>query len=304
MADIYDCIIIGGGIAGLQAGIQLGRYKHKTLVLDSNNGRSNLCKNYRNILGWPEGVSGETLRRNGRVQAERVGVAFKVQKALSMDKNAGVLVITTDQEERLKAKTVLIATGVMDRLPADIANLKNCLGETMFICPDCDGYEVEDKKVIVIGSGQAGAGMAITLNYWTKDIIFINHEQKELDKSTLQELKELGINHIPKPIREIIVEDESIFKGVRLQGGETIVGERGFVAFGGNRVHSELAERLGVQLEKKHIVVNARTKETNIENVWAAGDVVAHSEQVTIAMGDGVQAAIWIHKRLRSAAQQ
>ncbi|MGG1573989.1 NAD(P)/FAD-dependent oxidoreductase [Fictibacillus sp. NRS-1165] len=304
MADIYDCIIIGGGIAGLQAGIQLGRYKHKTLVLDSNNGRSNLCKSYRNILGWPEGVSGETLRRNGRVQAERVGVAFKVQKALSMDKNAGVLVITTDQEERLKAKTVLIATGVMDRLPADIANLKNCLGETMFICPDCDGYEVEDKKVIVIGSGQAGAGMAITLNYWTKDIIFINHEQKELDKSTLQELKELGINHIPKRIREIIVEDESIFKGVRLQGGETIVGERGFVAFGGNRVHSELAERLGVQLEKKHIVVNARTKETNIENVWAAGDVVAHSEQVTIAMGDGVQAAIWIHKRLRSLAQQ
>ncbi|MCK6257264.1 NAD(P)/FAD-dependent oxidoreductase [Fictibacillus sp. KIGAM418] len=300
MAALYDCIIIGGGIAGLQAGIQLGRYKHKTLILDSNNGRSNLCKNYRNILGWPEGVSGETLRQNGRKQAERVGVVFKEQLALSMDKNAGVYLITTDQKEQLETKTVLIATGVMDRLPPDIANLKKCLGETMFICPDCDGYEVEDKKLIVVGSGQAGAGMAITLNYWTKDITFINHEQKELDESTLQDLKDLGIQHIFKPIKEILVKDDSIFEGVRFEDGEKIEGERGFVAFGGNRVHSELAEKLGVQLEKKHIVVNARTKETNIENVWAAGDVVAHSEQVTIAMGDGVQAAIWIHKRLRS----
>ncbi|WP_062232206.1 NAD(P)/FAD-dependent oxidoreductase [Fictibacillus sp. FJAT-27399] len=300
MEKSYDCIIIGGGIAGLQAGIQLGRYKHKTLILDSNNGRSNLCKNYRNILGWPEGVSGETLRQSGKKQAERVGVIFKEQKASKLNKSDNIFTITTDQQEFLQTRTVLIATGVMDRLPAGIENLKKCLGETMFICPDCDGYEVEDKKLIVIGSGQAGAGMAITLNYWTKDITYINHEQKELDESTLQDLKDLGILHISKPILEIIVKDESIFEGVLFKDGEKIMGERGFVAFGGNRVHSELAEKLGVQLEKKHIVVNARTKETNIENVWAAGDVVAHSEQVAIAMGDGVQAAIWIHKRLRS----
>ncbi|SFD93114.1 Thioredoxin reductase [Bacillus sp. OV194] len=300
MEKSYDCIIIGGGIAGLQAGIQLGRYKHKTLILDSNNGRSNLCKNYRNILGWPEGVSGETLRQSGKKQAERVGVIFKEQKASKLNKSDNIFTITTDQQEFLQTRTVLIATGVMDRLPAGIENLKKCLGETMFICPDCDGYEVEDKKLIVIGSGQAGAGMAITLNYWTKDITYINHEQKELDESTLQDLKDLGILHISKPILEIIVKDESIFEGVLFKDAEKIMGERGFVAFGGNRVHSELAEKLGVQLEKKHIVVNARTKETNIDNVWAAGDVVAHSEQVAIAMGDGVQAAIWIHKRLRS----
>src|SRR3954449_8067559 len=72
----FDCIIIGGGIAGLQASIQLGRYMHKVLVIDSGYGRSTLCRSYHNILGWPDGISGEELRRLGRQQAEKLGVAF------------------------------------------------------------------------------------------------------------------------------------------------------------------------------------------------------------------------------------
>ena len=72
-----DCIIIGGGIAGLQAAIQLGRYRHQVVVIDSNQGRSTLCKCYHNILGWPDGVSGEEIRRLGRQHAEKYGVMFK-----------------------------------------------------------------------------------------------------------------------------------------------------------------------------------------------------------------------------------
>ncbi|KSU85338.1 Thioredoxin reductase [Fictibacillus enclensis] len=294
----FDCIIVGGGIAGLQAGIQLGRYNRKTVILDANEGRSNLCRNYRNILGWPDGVSGEDLRQKGRIQAERVGVQFLNQKAIKAENQNDGFIITTDAKEKLIGKTLLMATGVTDRLP-DIKNIKTCLGATMFICPDCDGYEVQNKKVIVLGSGEAGANMATTLHYWASSIIYINHEQKRLEPSREQELTKLGIDHVQKAITEVLVKDEAVFEGVVLDDGTTIKGDRAFVAFGGNRVHSELAEQLGVQLENKHIIVNARTKETNIKNVWAAGDVAAHSEQVTIAMGDGVQAAIWIQKELR-----
>lgn len=299
MERSYECIIIGGGIAGLQAGIQLGRYNHKTLIMDTSSGRSSLCRNYRNILGWADGVSGETLRKQGRHQAERVGVSFLHQKAVHVEKERDGFSILTDQEKVYYAKTILIATGISDRFPP-IHRLKECLGETIYICPDCDGYEAVNKKLIVIGSGQAGAGMAVTLNYWTKDITYINHEQKPLDDQTKRELQELQIQHVFEPVQEIIVKGHSCFQGVMLQNGQRIQGERAFVAFGGNKVHSELAVELGVQLEKQHILVDSRTKETNIENVWAAGDVVAHSEQVTIAMGDGVQAAIWIHKRLHN----
>ncbi|MDN4523117.1 NAD(P)/FAD-dependent oxidoreductase [Fictibacillus fluitans] len=298
----FDCIIVGGGIAGLQAGIQLGRYNRKTVILDANEGRSNLCRNYRNILGWPDGISGEDLRQKGRIHAERVGVQFLNQKAIKAENQSNGFAITTVARETLIGKTLLIATGVMDRLP-EIKNIKTCLGATMFICPDCDGYEVKDKKVIVLGSGEAGANMASTLHYWTPSIIYINHEQKKLEDSTENELSKLGIEHVQKGISEVLVKDEAIFEGVVLEDGTTIKGERAFAAFGGNRVHTELAEQLGVQLEKKHIIVNARTKETNIKNIWAAGDVAAHSEQVTIAMGDGVQASIWIQKELRRREQ-
>ena len=72
----YDSMIVGGGIAGLQAAIQLGRYEHRVLVIDAGYGRSTLCKSYHNLLGWPDGVSGEELRRLGRLQAEKLGVTF------------------------------------------------------------------------------------------------------------------------------------------------------------------------------------------------------------------------------------
>ncbi len=93
----------------------------------------------------------------------------------------------------------------------------------------------------------------------------------------------------------------SQFKGVVLKDGTKIECEYAFVALGGNEVRSQLASKLGVELhENKHILTDSRTKMTNIKHVWAAGDVVAHSEQVTIAMGEGSQAAIWIHKSLLS----
>ena len=85
-----DCIIIGGGIAGLQAAIQLGRYQHQVVVIDSNQGRSTLCKCYHNILGWPDGVSGEEIRRLGRQHAEKYGVIFKNDKVTIITKRVSL----------------------------------------------------------------------------------------------------------------------------------------------------------------------------------------------------------------------
>lgn len=97
----------------------------------------------------------------------------------------------------------------------------------------------------------------------------------------------------------MLIKEGPTFCGVRLQNGTEIFGERGFIAFGHNKVNTELAKQLGVErLENKHIPTNPRTKQTNVPNIWAAGDIGVHSEQVTIAMGEGTQAAIWIHKSI------
>jgi thioredoxin reductase len=293
----YDCIIVGGGIAGLQAAIQLGRYKHKVLVIDSNHGRSTLCKSYHNILGWPNGISGQELRGIGKRQAEKLRVEFKSEKVVSAEKVDNGFRLTVNTGSQYVSKRLLLATGVMDRIPA-FPELLHCLGISVYVCPDCDGYEVKNKTTIVIGAGNVGAQMALTLSYWTQDLIYINHELTEISEHLLNELKVHRIRYVEETIQKVMAEN-SYLQGFVLKSGKKIMGERGFIAFGGNDVKSNLAKQLGVELlENQHIVVNPRTKMTNIPNVWAAGDLAAHSEQVTIAMGDGSAAAIWIHKSL------
>lgn len=293
----YDCLIVGGGIAGLQAAIQLGRYKHKVLVLDSNDGRSTICKSYHNILGYPEGVSGPELREVGRKHAESLEVEFVNEKVEQAEKAGEGFVVTSERGNKYSGKRILLATGVMDRIPP-FPELMPCLGISVYVCPDCDGYEVKDKRTIVLGSGNAGANMALTLSYWTNDLVFINHEKKPADQKLLEKMKEKKFEYLEQAISKVLAEDEK-FTGVQLENGEKITGERGFIAFGGNEIKSDLAKQLGAErLENKHILTDPRSKMTSVRNVWAAGDVAAHSEQVTIAMGEGAQAAIWIHKSL------
>jgi len=302
---MYDCIIVGGGIAGLQASIQLGRYRRKTLVVDRGDGRSTLCRNYHNVLGYPDGVSGETLRSLGRRQAQGYGVTFVQGDATEAERYKDGFLITCAPENSLptayEGKTLLLATGVMDRLP-DLPGLRPCLGLTVFICPDCDGYETRGRRTLVLGAGNAGASMALALTYFCNDLIYVNHERKPVDASYAAKLRDAGIRTAEGPIERILTEGEpelGKFRGVTLASGETLSAERAFVAFGGNEVRTDLAKQLGVErMESRHIVTDPRTKMTSVPGVWAAGDVGVHSEQLVVAMGEGLQAAIWLHKWL------
>ncbi|MBW7477129.1 NAD(P)/FAD-dependent oxidoreductase [Paenibacillus oenotherae] len=293
----YDCAIVGGGLAGLQAAIQLGRYRHKIVVADAGGGRSNLCRCYHNILGWPDGISGKQLRQLGREHAERLGVEFMDAVVKHAEQKGEDFVLTASDGRRIRASRLLIAAGVQDRIPMQ-QKLAECLGLTVFVCPDCDGYEVRDKRVLVLGSGNPGAAMSLTLRYWTSDIIYINHDGVSIHEEHAHQLEKAGIITVADSIDEVI-HSEGRLQGVTLGQGTYIEGGYGFTAFGGNHVHSELADQLGVALtDNRHIEVDPRTKMTNVAHVWAAGDVTSHSEQAVIAIGDGSQAAIWIHKSL------
>lgn len=295
----YDCLIVGGGIAGLQAAIQLGRYQYKVLVIDSGDGRSTLCRSYHNILGYPDGVSGEYLRNTGKQQAENYGVEFLLEKVEEIQTSDEGFKLTVHNGDTYRGKRLLIATGVLDRIPP-IPELYPCLGTSLYVCPDCDGYEAKGKRTIIIGSGKVGANMALTLTFWTSDICYINHEQAPIDTELMKKLQDKNIEYYNQPIGKVLEENGQL-KEIELRDGTKLQANHGFIAFGENEVKSSLAKGLGVELlENKHIVVDPRSKMTSVKHVWAAGDVVAHSEQVTIAMGDGMQAAIWIHKSLQS----
>lgn len=293
-----DCIIIGGGIAGIQAAIQLGRYKHDIIVIDSAQGRSSIAKAYHNILGWPDGVSGKQLRTLGRQHAEKFGVEFLDDTVKSLEKKQDMFFIRTKNDMEYEAKMIFLGTGITDNIPP-IKNIYPTLGTSTYICPDCDGYEIMDKQTVVIGGGNTGAGMALTLLYWSKDIFYVNHLKTKIDDEYKEKLKENQIPVIEEEVCEVHVDAKQQLTAIQLASGKIIEAEKAFTAFKGNKLNNELALQLGVQVnENNHVVIHPRTKETNIKGVWAGGDLVAHSEQVTISMGDGTQAAIWIHKRL------
>lgn len=295
-----DVIIIGGGIAGLQAAIQLGRYMHAVTVVDSGYGRSVLCRRYQNVLGWPDGVSGLALRNSGRLQAERLGVSFIEDEVVGLERQEDGFVATLRQrqEESIRSSMVLLATGVMDRI-APLPGLIECLGLSVYVCPDCDGFEVLNRETIVIGTGDAGAHMALSLTYWTNTITYINHEQKPIASKLQTQLISHGISTIHEEISEVLITGNGQINGVELISGAIIPGERGFIAFGGNEVRSDLAFQLGAErLENGHIITDPRTKMTSVPNLWAAGDIGVHSEMLTVAMAEGSMSAIWIHKAL------
>jgi thioredoxin reductase (NADPH) len=295
----YECIIVGGGIAGLQAAIMLGRYSHQVAVIDKGEGRSTLCRCYHNVLGYPDGIEGEQLRKLGKQHAEKYGVHFFQDTVVEVKSKNNHFFLQTSLNKEYECKYLLMATGIKDRLPLTIPNLKKCLGISIYICPDCDGYEVKNKKLVILGAGDVGANMAITLTYFTKDIIYINHEGTQINKDLQKKLKEQGIRIITEQVENVNLESSSHFSGVTLTSGEVIKAERGFLAFGGSKINTDLLKQLGVErLENHHIAADPRSKETNIKNVWVAGDIVAHSEQLTISMGEGAQAAIWMHKRI------
>lgn len=331
----YQCMIVGGGIAGLQAAIQLGRYDHRVLVLDSGYGRSTLCRCYHNVLGWPDGVSGEELRRLGRKQAEALGVKF-VQDEVTFaeactderDECGDKRATQGSHEEpeacregkeramhagfRLRGRSgaeyegelLLLATGLLDRLPA-LPGLVPCLGLTVYVCPDCDSFEVKGRKTVVLGAGDPGARLALQLHDRTDELFYINHERTAVEGRLLEDLKRAGIGYRETEVLEVRASGDGLLTGLLLADGEELAAERGFLAFGGNKVNSELAGQLGVERhENRHILTDPRSKQTNVSGIWAAGDVGVHAEQVTIAMGEGSQAAIWMHRALASAVSR
>ncbi|MBY0009636.1 NAD(P)/FAD-dependent oxidoreductase [Paenibacillus typhae] len=296
----YDAVIVGGGFAGLQAAIQLGRYSvHRVLVIDAGVGRSTLCRSYHNILGWPDGISGEELRQKGRQQAQTAGVEFITDRIITAEKGDDHFLLTGQQGQQYEGTTLLLATGVMDRFP-ELPGIKATMGRTLYVCPDCDGYEIENRQTVLLGSGDAGANMAFILRERTGDLTYINHEREPVSQENIGRLLDEGIRYIEQAAAEVVHEKDGYIKQVILEDGETVPAERGFIAFGKNPVHSELAAQLGVTLHKnKHAEANKRSLMTNVEHLWVAGDLAVHAEQATVAMGEGAIAGIWMNKVLK-----
>ncbi|SEK58841.1 thioredoxin reductase (NADPH) [Sphingomonas palmae] len=292
-----DCIIIGGGPAGLTAAIYLARYHLRVRLFDSGSSRAAMIPCTRNHAGYPEGVAGKDLLALMLQQAEKYGVHRQPVRVDKLARDDDGFVIETAQGG-FRARAVLLATGVVNHRPAHLLpEVHDPALERGLLryCPVCDGYEVTDKKVGVIGTGEHGAREALFLRSFTRDVTLIAPEvEHALDPACAAKLDEAGIARVNGPCGNYAIEREQLAFDTA----------RGRMAFDsvypalGSRIRSHLAIEAGARATDVGCLEVDDHQRTSIPGLFAAGDVVKGLDQISHAMGEAGVAATTIRNML------
>jgi thioredoxin reductase (NADPH) len=297
MAEMdYDCLVIGGGPAGLTAAIYLVRYHLSLKVVDAGKSRASWIPCTHNHAGFPGGISGKDLLARMREQAQMYGASIETGRVTRLDKIKGGFVAEWGSGP-VTARTVLLATGVTNRRPPMDEDLHDeALSQGLIrYCPVCDGYEVTDKKIGVIGSGSHGVAEAVFLRGFTQDITLIAPDRAhDLSDEDRARMKAFGINCVDGPCEAVAAVDKCLT--IATPYGEHVF-DSVYPALGSD-THTELAEQLGATIAEDGTLPVDDHQRTDIPGLYAAGDVVLGLDQISHAMGEGGVAATTIRNDL------
>ena len=297
MTDLdYDCLVIGGGPAGLTAAIYLTRYHLALKVVDAGKSRASWIPCTHNHAGFPGGISGKELLERMREQAQMYGASIETARVTRLDAIEGGFMAEWGSG-CVTARKVLLATGITNRRPPMDEDLHDeALSKGLIrYCPVCDGYEVTDKKIGVIGSGSHGVAEAVFLRGFTEDVTLIAPDRAHaLSGEDLERLKEFGIACVDGPCHAVAAADKCITVA-------TPYGEYEFDSVYpalGSDTHCELAKQIGCELSADGTIVVDDHQRTSVAGVYAAGDIVLGLDQISHAMGEGGVAATTIRNDL------
>jgi thioredoxin reductase (NADPH) len=290
-----DVVIVGGGPAGLTAAIYLARFHLRTVVIDAGQSRARMIPVSHNHAGHPSGIAGEVLLDRMRAQAIEFGARLV---------EADVTAITAEPAgfriagcAAITARAVLLATGVHNHRPAMDPGLHaDAVARGLLrYCPICDGFEVTDKRIAVIGSGRHGAQEAIFMRSYSRDVTLVAPGGRHcLDVALQTVLTDADIVIVDGPAADFRIEGDviSMATGAGRRHFETVYPALGSV------VRSGLAQKLGAHLASEGCVRVDDHQRTSIKGLYAAGDVVPGLDQISSAMGSAAVAATAIRNDL------
>jgi thioredoxin reductase (NADPH) len=292
-----DCIIIGAGPAGLTAAIYLSRYHLSIRLFDSGDSRAALIPCTRNHAGFPGGISGKDLLERMREQAREFGAIREEKRVEHLARVADGFTVGTDSGA-YRSRTVLIATGALNLPPPgiDLALHDEALARGLLrYCPVCDGYEVTDKRVAVIGSGEHGTREAEFLRGYTADLTLISPlADHDLDDECRRRLDEAGVAIVAGPCGGYAIHGERL----TVQTGEGRLAFDSVYPALGLHERSELGVLAGAKANDDGCLVVDDHLETAVPGLFAAGDVVIGLDQISHAMGQAGVAATAIRNHL------
>ena len=294
--ELDDCIIVGAGPAGLTAAIYLARFWLKIRLFDSGDSRAAWIPRTNNHAGYPDGVAGRELLRLMQQQAERFGAVREEATVTAIEPDGDGFVVRVG-DRGARARSVLLATGVVNNRPEmDVDLHSEALARGLLrYCPICDGYEVTDKRVSVIGKGSHGMKEALFLRGYTRDVTLISPDGGlDLDEACEAALDEAGVGRVTGPCGGYAIEgDQFAF--------DTANGRMSFDSVYpamGSVIRSDLAIAAGARASEEGCLEVDDHQRTSVPGLFAAGDVVKGLDQISHAMGEAGVAATTIRNML------
>ncbi|PMC33779.1 NAD(P)/FAD-dependent oxidoreductase [Bacillus sp. UMB0899] len=294
---MLDCTVIGGGPAGLNAALVLGRAKRKVVLFDNNQARNKVTQESHGFI-TRDGVSPSEFRELAHqdiskypsVRIERVKISEIQQES------SNIFTLTTEEGKTYSSRKIMLATGLKEDLPS-VKGIKEYYGKSLFSCPYCDGWELREQPLVLIGENSNTAHLAKTIYQWSKDLVVCTNGKNILGYDDELLLKRKGII-IKKERIETLTGSNGKLEKLVFEDGTTINRVGGFVTTGLQQPNN-LAFSLGCELDKNDGIIVDAFGRTTIEGVYAAGDTTfSGPSQLIIASGQGVRAAAGINQDL------
>lgn len=291
-----DCLIIGAGPAGLTAAIYLARFRLRVGILDAGKSRAAMIPRTRNHAGYPGGIPGSELLGRMRDQASEFGAVVRSALVERLERAGGIFSAHFEGGQ-MHARTVLLATGVVNNRPKMAPEIHDeaLVRGLLRYCPICDGYEVTDKRVGVIGSRTHGHNEALFLRMYTRDVTLVAPDGVHaLTEEEHERLQAAGIALQDGPCAPLRIEGNTILVPA---SGNTLAFDTVYPALG-SVIRSELALVLGANASEEGCLVVDEHQRTSVAGLYAAGDVVKGLDQISHAMGEAGVAATTIRNDL------
>ncbi|MGE8131134.1 NAD(P)/FAD-dependent oxidoreductase [Methylobacterium sp. NPDC080182] len=299
----FDCLIVGGGPAGLTAALYLARFERRFLLVDAGDSRAALIPTSHNMPVFADGISGREILARQREHLARYSARTVEGTVTTLRGAEGSFIASVEEDPRtdvtreVRARRVLLATGADDTEP-DLPDLPDAIRRGLVrYCPICDGYEARGKRVAVIGHGHKGLGEAVFVaRTYSSDVTLLTlGEGMNLDASERGRADKHGIKVVHEPVVSLDIVAGRITV-LRTAGGEEHRFEVLYSALG-LKLRSELALGLGAEHDGTGALIVDVHNRTTVPGLYAAGGVVRGLDQVVVAMGHAAMAATDIHNR-------
>lgn len=294
----YDVAVVGGGPAGLTSALYTTRLGMDTIVINRGGGRAAMMTDTHNVIGVTEDVSGNEFLETAREQVQEYGATYErgfVESVQPLAEDEDGFVITTSDAEQ-QVKRVVLATGFADERPDPPLPRT---GKGLHWCLHCDAFMFVDEPVFVLGTGEAAAHVGMIMLNYTDDVdILTRGEEPEWSEDTQTMLDNHPVEVVETELTGKRTDENGWLEAYEFEDGSVREYKGGFPMLGSD-YHAELADELGLDRNDDGTVAVDTHGETSVSGVYAVGDLTPGHNQIPVAMGEGADAGIAIHKDLR-----